>query len=251
VRHFYWRLVKRSLPLFWDTLKRGDAIASVLASVFGIAGLTWVLQLIPLWVPVGAFALLFLYGLLRANYEEFERVEHKYDKERRATRALERKWANEERRRTFKNALAAASDEGERLLQIDNLTDEQGHDWAIRVGIMIALGLDQGEWRLYFSGHALAPTAIQGDSEAKQLINRRLQRLYDLVLRIDRDKLQVPSDFHSRDWVGTRPPRILVPPQAQEVLTRAKEVGEAGETALAPGLENGGGLKPISEIGTD
>ena len=218
------RLVKRSLPLSWDALKQGDAIAGVLTSVFGVAGLSWVLQFIPWWVPVGAFGLLFLYGLLKANFEQFQQIERKLDEERRANEALKEKLTTTERRKALKKALSSAADEGERL-HIAMPTVEQAEAWAGRVRLMIALALDTGEMRLFDREYGATTVNSQTNRKDKRYIRRRLQHLHELIPRVE--LLDVNPDFVASDWIATRPVRIVISPQAKEVVVRIGEIQAA------------------------
>ena len=99
--NFYWRLVRRSFPLLWEALKRGDTMASILTAILGVAGLSWVLQFIPVWVPVSAFGFLFVYGLLAANYEEVRKFGD-------AKQDLESKLATAKKRKAVKDLLGVA-----------------------------------------------------------------------------------------------------------------------------------------------
>ena len=228
MRHFYWQLAKRSFPLFWDTLKQGDAIAGVLTSLFGIAGLTWVLQLIPWWVPVGAFSFLFLYGLLKANFETFQQVEAARKEAQDEKERLQKRLTTHEKRAEIKRAMAQAALEGE-LLHNGKPTKEQAQSWANRVAVMIWDALDAGEVRLFYNDFDASVNTVAEESEEKQAIRRRLKRLHELIPEVN--SLDVNPDFDVRDWIGHRPPRIKVPPLAQEAFRRAKEIQEIREAA--------------------
>jgi hypothetical protein len=199
VRHFYGRLAKQALPLLWEAFKRGDAIAALLAFLFGIAGLTWVLQLIPWWIPVGALGLLFLYGLLRANYEEFQKVEG-------AKQDLESKLASTEKRKAVKDLLGVAVEQGEDLRVILreeggqwNLVSQQDvEDWVHRTHDLIEAAFDKGEARRFLDSSDYKPEKplpyreVRADPY-KYHLTPRLQRLNELIVRAN--SLEVNPEF--------------------------------------------------------
>ena len=133
-----------------------------------------------------------------------------------------------ERRKELKTALAHAANEGE-ILHHDEPTEERVNDWAFRVAAMISVALDPGAVHLFYNDFDVSVNPAAEDSEAKQAIRRRLKHLNELIVRVDRDSLQVNPDFNHLDWIGHRPPRIKTTPQTQQVATRIMEIQEAAK----------------------
>jgi len=71
--HFYGRVVRRTLPVFVQSLLRLDAGSSVLTILFAAVGVVTWQQHLPLWVPYAAFGGILVYGFLQATYEESQR----------------------------------------------------------------------------------------------------------------------------------------------------------------------------------
>jgi hypothetical protein len=199
VRRFYGRLARRAFPLFWEALKQGDTIASLLTAVFGLAGLTWVLQLIPLWVPLGTFVSLFVYGVLRANYEEFRTVEY-------AKHDLESKLATAEKRKAVKDLLGIAVQQGEDLRvqvrregsEIKLIGQQDVEDWVHRTHDLIEAAFDKGEARRFLDSSDYKPETPVPYREIrvdpyKYYLEPRLQRLNELIVRAN--GLEVSPDF--------------------------------------------------------
>jgi hypothetical protein len=192
-------LLKRSFPLFWEAVKRGDTIASVLFAVLGVAGLSWILQFIPLWVPAGALGLIFIYGLLRANYQEFREVED-------AKRILEAKLATARKRKAVKDLLGVAVEQGEDLrvtLRKEGdsfrfVSKQDVEEWVHRTRDLIEAAFDKGEARRFLDSSDYKPEKPLPYREIrsepyKYHLTPRLQRLNELILRAN--TLEINPDF--------------------------------------------------------
>jgi hypothetical protein len=222
VRHFYWRLAKSSFPVFWEAIKRGDTMASILTAVLAVAGLSWILQFIPLWVPVGVLGLLFLYGVLRANYEEFRMVED-------VKQELEAKLAVAEKRKAVNDLLGNALEEGESLKQgrryaiegdesqeleeIEIGNDGQARHreevrvWVDRTYDLIDDAFGRAQAQRFISnegytdeevlGRKLPPSLHISSTERKYSLRARLKRLHELTDRMH--NLDINPDFDPQD----------------------------------------------------
>ena len=197
-------MLKRSFPLFWDAVKRGDTIASVLFAVLGVAGLSWILQFIPLWVPAGALGLIFMYGLLRANYQEFREVED-------AKRNLESKLATARKRKAVKDLLGVAVEQGEDLhvtLRKEGdsfrfVSEQDVKEWVHRTRDLIEAAFDKAEARRFLDSSDYKPEKPLPYREIridpyKYHLTPRLQRLNELILRAN--TLEINPDFDPQSF---------------------------------------------------
>jgi hypothetical protein len=232
--HFYWRSIRRIPSLAVEAVKRIDTFVGILTICVWVliggttAGAWW--QELPWQVPVALFTAFLIYGFLRAVYLEHLVVEKARDAtnqdlraereaakaERGARQELEKKWADRERRKALKTALQHAQLEG-KILHDEGPTEERASDWAYRVAVMISVALDAGEVGLFYNDFEVSVAPVDDDSEVKQAIRRRLNNIRELQLRVDRDSLEVSPDFHAREWIVHRPPRINMTPQTHEV----------------------------------
>jgi hypothetical protein len=231
LRH-HKELAFRAPALLWEASKVWTTLIAILSLYLLLNKklAAWGYNLIgtvsPWWalVPVGV---LFLFGLMQANFEQYRQMERELDEERKTRKALERKSADVQRRKELKSVLAAAAEEGKRLHD-STPTRQKSDDWWNRVGIMISLALDTGEWRRLDNPYGPRPAEVPNDTEEKRFIRRCLQGLYDLIARVDSVN-NISSDFSKQDWIETRPLGIKVPPQAEEVLARARDIQEAAD----------------------
>ena len=202
--NFYWRLVRRSFPLLWEALKRGDTMASILTAILGVAGLSWVLQFIPVWVPVSAFGFLFVYGLLAANYEEVRKFGD-------AKQDLESKLATAKKRKAVKDLLGVAVEQGEDLRVIlrtegdsFRLVGKQDvEEWVHRTHDLIEAAFDKGEARRFLDSSDYTPEKTVPYREIridpyKYHLTPRLQRLNELILRAN--TLEINPDFDPQSF---------------------------------------------------
>jgi hypothetical protein len=145
VLRFHLSLLRRALSILvgaGDRYLTGASIVTLAATllnpelgqvVAGLLGGTWV-AFSRWWalVPLGFLVILFIYGLMQANFEAFQKIESEKE-------ALERQTATAERYRAFRNLLGAAIYEGV-LLRQSMLKPLQ--EWVDRTGAFIedALG---------------------------------------------------------------------------------------------------------------
>ena len=204
----------------WQTLKQGDTIASILTSALGITGLSWALQFIPWWVPVSALGILFLYGLLRANYEAFREGED-------AKQELEAKLATAEKRKAVNDLLGGALEEGLSLkqgrmyaLESENQNleeieigdeyqatyDNEVRAWVDRTYQLINDAFGKAEAQRFVSNEGYTDEDLFGrelpsfvhlrSTERKYLISARLRRLDKIIDRAN--SLEINPDFDAR-----------------------------------------------------
>jgi hypothetical protein len=220
VRDFYWRLVKSSFPVFWEAIKRGDTVASILTAVLTVTGLSWILRFIPLWMPVSVLGLLFLYGLLRANYEAFREVED-------AWQELGAKLATAEKRKAINDLLGGALEEGLSLkqgrmyaLECENQNleeieigdeyqaryDNEVRAWVDRTYQLINDAFGKAEAQRFVSNEGYTDEDLFGrelpsfvhlsSTERQYLIPARLRRLDKIIDRAN--SLEINPDFDAR-----------------------------------------------------
>jgi hypothetical protein len=189
----------------------------------------WPIWVIPVFV-MASVVVLFVRGLLKENMQNILKLNQELQAERDATgaeretrQALEKKWADKERRKALKNALQHAHLEG-KILHDEGPTQERVKDWAYRVAVMITVALDTGEVGLFYNDFDVSVAPVADDSEVKQSIRRRLKNIRDLKVRVDRDSLDVSPDFHAREWIIHHPPRINVTRQTQDVSQIVNEI---------------------------
>jgi hypothetical protein len=222
VRDFYWRLVKSSFPVFWEAIKRGDTVASILTAVLTVAGLSWILQFIPLWMPVSVLGLLFLYGLLRANYEEFRKVED-------AKQELKAKLATAEKRKAVNDLLGSALEEGlslkqgrmyalegenprledvERSDEYQARYDKEVSTWVDRTYVLIHDAFGKAEGQRFISNEGFSDEELFGRELPRFIRRTSTQRKYSIPARLKRlDKvidrassLEISPDFDPNEW---------------------------------------------------
>lgn len=187
---FYWRLVKRTPSLLWQSLTGLDKIAGALTLAFGAFGVGAWQQLVPVWSPFAAFGVIFLYGFLRANYEEHLAVEGERDELRRGRTTGERRGA-------LKDALAEADESGHGL-HASNPSMEAARKWVTQVHNLIEAGLGKGEARLFLSDAGYTFMADQHSTRQKLWVEGRLRRLAELIPRVD--SLDLRPDFDPQKW---------------------------------------------------
>lgn len=100
---FYWKLLRRTPILLWKSAKQWDAIAGIVSLC--LLGLRVSVEWLPWWVIVAPIGILFLYGLIKANYETFQEIEA--DKA-----AMKKNLAGITKRKAVKDLLGNAVDEG-------------------------------------------------------------------------------------------------------------------------------------------
>jgi membrane protein implicated in regulation of membrane protease activity len=190
---------------------------------FGKSLVSWWENLSPWWgvaLPIFAVATVLL---AIAVHKRFQQIERERDALKKQKAELEKERTTDERRAALKTALGHAALEGE-LLHGDKPTVELSNDWAFRVAVMIWVAIEPGAVRLFYNDFEVSVNAVPDDSEVKQAIRRRLKHTHELIVRVDRDSLQVNPDFDHRDWMDDRPPRIKRTPQTQRVFNRVKEI---------------------------
>jgi hypothetical protein len=109
VLRFYWKLLLRGPVLLWEASKGWVTFTGIAAFYLALSprlakvGLSLFGSISPLWalLPVG---LLFLYGLLKANYEQFQVVEEDRNH-------LQREKTTSAKRVALKEALGEAEEE--------------------------------------------------------------------------------------------------------------------------------------------
>lgn len=72
---FYGKLLRRTPTLLWESAKKWDAVAGV--ATLCLLGLGVTIEEVPWWVVFAPIGLLFLYGMLKSNYEEFRGLERR------------------------------------------------------------------------------------------------------------------------------------------------------------------------------
>jgi hypothetical protein len=173
----------------WDSARLYVEIAGVYALVVGIIGVS-TLTFPPVWALV-PIALLFLYGLMKVNYEEFRNIERVRDELRKGE-------TTRKKRIELKDALANSSEEGQRLYASDP-TAEAAEEWVNDTADLIRAALGDGEVHVFVSAPGI--TLHSGNKTHQQLwIEGRLHRLSELIARVD--SLDLHPDFDPQDWTN-------------------------------------------------
>lgn len=197
---FYWRLVKLTPLVLVQAFKRFDLFASALAALLALVGFSAWQQFLPWWVPLVAFLFLLLYGFLRANYEEFQKVENKKEQ-------LESKVATDEKRASVKDLLGTAYANGSYL--VNNEGDIEG--WVATTRNLIEAAFSKSEAQLFLSNRGYTLENVEGVTSANSghrffntdvfWIEARLKRLEDLIFRADSLNIRPgfdPQELESR-----------------------------------------------------
>jgi len=161
-------------------------------------------------VPAGALGLIFIYGLLRANYQEFREVED-------AKRNLESKLASARKRKAVKDLLGLAVEQGEDLRVLTRKEDgewkiisqQDVEDWVHRTHDLIEAAFDKAEARRFLDSSDYTPEKALPYREIridpyKYFLEPRLRRLNELIVRAN--SLEVNPDFD--------PPSAIQPTEA-------------------------------------
>jgi hypothetical protein len=160
--------------------------------VAGLLGGTWV-AFSRWWalVPLGFLVILFIYGLMQANFEAFQKIESEKE-------ALEKQIATEEQHSALKEVLAEAIREGRKLRE-SNPTDKEAGAWGGKIkALLVDAFTDSSEAELFVSDQGLLP--IWGDETQAQIwLGRRLERLENLIQRSD--SLQIRPGFNGRAYI--------------------------------------------------
>jgi len=113
----------------------------MISAALGLLGIAdwWTFSL---WWALAPIGLLFLYGLLRANYEEYRKVERKAEE-------LEQKVADTGKRQFVKDLLGRAREEGRPLKSYEKRARrekaEAAKEWVERTYALIEAAFDKGE----------------------------------------------------------------------------------------------------------
>lgn len=201
---YYWGLIRRAPMLVWEASKVWTTLTAVATLYLALSpelaswGLGVFGAISPLWalVPVG---FLFLFGLLRASYEEFQDTDKKASE-------LEKTVATASKRKTVKDLLAEAVDEGNELRGVYDRKRREiriGHhpgieDWVHRSHDLVEAAFDKGEARHFLSGEGFR---IEGVSPEDNLylgrdtysVAVRLWRLDQLIVRAN--SLEINPEF--------------------------------------------------------
>jgi hypothetical protein len=187
-------LSKRAFVLAMKTLKIGDDLRGAVVSVLLLAGTTvslvaWWEQYARWWVPVGIFLLLFIYGLLRASYEEVKERRKEYtdletskNGELREIRTahqqietekeeLEKQLTTAAKRKALKDLLGDAIDVGKSLQSgphydaegnIKKPTEHDIENWVQHIHDLIEAALDKAEARQFLSNTGITYENLYG-----------------------------------------------------------------------------------------
>jgi hypothetical protein len=142
-------------------------------------------------------ALLFVYGLSKANYEAFCEVEQKIRRIEAEKSALQEKLTTAEKRRALKDLLGEAHEDGESLYQAYD--EDNVAVWVTRTRDLIEAALDKSEAQLFLSNRGDLPFTPVDDARTmyvymqEQALGNRLIRLEELTNRLD--SLNIRPDF--------------------------------------------------------
>lgn len=184
-------MARRAPILLWQSARLWTEIAAIGSVVLAVMGIStgW-----PLWSPLVPIGILFLYGLLRANYERFQELEADRDKiaverdELAARIAAGRdEYANrhrEEKTRTaVENRLASLQEEGANLRTASH---EDIDAWAAKTKGFIEAAFGRAEAQLFLSdaGYTVSEDVQGFISRPEEVrLEFRLRRLSELIAR--------------------------------------------------------------------
>jgi hypothetical protein len=86
---FYWKLLRRTPLLLWESARKWDTVAGI--ATLCLLGLGVKVDWMPWWLVFVPILLLFLYGLLNANYEAFRDIEQSRDALKETNEAVEKR----------------------------------------------------------------------------------------------------------------------------------------------------------------
>lgn len=191
-------------------------VISFLLSVFGLTAwlATFLATWLSTWWPISPLwallplALLFVYGLMKANYEAFRGVEQENER-------LQSKLALAAKRKAAKDLLGDAMDEGNILRQSHRKNSEEkikftSHqdvvDWVERTHNLIEAAFDKAEARHFMNSDDYKPEKplpwreVRVDPYRYHVIPR-LRRLDQLIVRAS--ELPLNPDFDPQHWKGS------------------------------------------------
>jgi hypothetical protein len=185
------------LGLLFISTPLGDAVMN-----------TW--HLLPSWsVPVFllvSLVILFVRGLVKANYDKFTEVEDRKC-------VLQRQLDDRIKRKAVKDLLGEAEKQGKSLRgpmrKVGNdfryNTKDDIEDWVHRTHDFIEAALDKGEARLFLDSSEDMPKNPLATEEMPVVdtyeyhLEPGLRRLQELIVRAN--DLEVNSDFYARYWM--------------------------------------------------
>lgn len=200
---YYWSLLRRMPILLWGSAKRWEAVVGVITLCLTALGVSVGWR--PWWVVFAPILLLFLYGLLRTNYETFLEVESVKDK-------LETRLAASKKRRAVKDLLGNAVDEGKNLQrtisadkgELKIVSQQDIEDWVHRTYDLIETAFDKGEAQHFLNSADYKPEKPYPFRNARHDPYRyftgvRLRRLDELVVRAN--SLEINPEFNPHSYV--------------------------------------------------
>lgn len=187
---FYWNLVLRLPELLWASASRLEKIIGVVSLGLTVFGVTAWWPFSPLWglVPILLF---FTYGLLKANYEAFQKEAQKNEQLREDKRALEEKLEEKKKRIALRRLLGEAVTRGKLLLDEDP-SEHEALEWGYKTHDLVMAALTTAEAEFLLAG----PTTDVSD--VQQWMEYRMDQIMQLLQQLH--TYDINPDFDPQDW---------------------------------------------------
>jgi hypothetical protein len=197
---FYWSTVRRLHVILWTATDRyvtGLGIGSAVLTFFSpeLAQVSWIsVPALSRWWALLPLGVLFLYGMLRANYEAFKKIENR-------NADLEAKLVSVEKRRTTLDLLGRYHAKGQELArdnprveEMPEATAEEISEWGQGVYRLIRAAYGSGRAEIFLSGKDRGYIEVWLQERLAQLV-RLMEQTSEMDLRPDFD----PEDFDHQD----------------------------------------------------
>ena len=165
------------------------------------------------WWALAPVGILFLYGLMQANYEAFTKVEQRADDAEAENKRLAAQLDGKAKRKAVKDLLGAAVEQGERLRgemrRVGNdyrfNTKDDVKDWVDMTHDFIEAAFDKGEARRFLDSGDYTPKNPLATEEEPAVdtyeyhLEPRLRRLHELIQRAN--GVEINPNFYARYWM--------------------------------------------------
>jgi hypothetical protein len=165
------------------------------------------------WWALAPVGILFLFGLMQANYEAFTKVEQRADGAEAENKRLAAQLDGKAKRKAVKDLLGVAVEQGESLrgdmrrvgsdFRFNTMDDVE--DWVHRTHDLIEAAFDKGEARRFLDRSDYTPENPLATEEVPVVdtyghhLEPRLRRLQELIVRAN--AFEINDSFYPRYWM--------------------------------------------------
>jgi hypothetical protein len=205
VLRFHWRLVKRLPELLWASASRVEKVIGVVSFLLSVFGLTaWFATLLAAWLdtwwpisPLWALlplAFLFVYGLMKANYEAFQEVDDRKEE-------LEKKLEEKKKRMALRRLLGEAVTRGH-LLRAQDPSRHEAEVWGRNTHDLVVDALTVAEAEFLLAGDY--PDATTDLTDTQRWMKYRIDRIMKLLEQLHNFDINpnFNPDNYPKDWMS-------------------------------------------------